>query len=908
MGSELIRSVVERSSAERSERAVTHSERADPRLVLKATPPRVRKSLLMRPRLSSECVELADKAVIAVHAPGGFGKTSLLGQWRREWLQRGAVVAWLTLDESDDDERFVRGLAVTMRMTTGQPVFDKFLVRATHAIEYNQQVLTEWLSDVANLALDTVLILDDASSLPLPTLQNCLMYLLHNAPSNLKVVVASRRQTGLPVAELMANGQFAAVTADQLRFRFDETSAVLQARFGSRIGADTCGQLHELTEGWPLGLQLAITAIERSANLNEAIAELPDCPADVQRYFVECLTARLPSDQNDFLTRVSIVDAITPDLCQALTGRADAVQLLVTLGQTTPIIVEGVDSAWMRIHRLARAYLLTQFEAMPVAEQREVYGRAAHWLAEHHFWEEAARHARRAGLDDLAYDLAERGMYELMIRGQYASVLNWVEHLPDAVVQQRPRARLAAGWALALSERHGEAAQMVLPVLDGGDMKIAERCEAAVITAAAAYFSDQLDRSAEILAPWADIDHAAAPHVQSAMANHLGAFSVLRGDPEQGRYLLKQRSNSVERGVSGWFDFYMGNSYLWEGRVVLAEKHLRGALQRTERDIGRRSSLSSILAAALAAALWESDQTDEALLLLTHRLDVLERTGGPDALILGYVTAARTAVQQGHECRALNLLEGLCGIGEARNIPRFAIAGLGEQIRMHALQGRGETCAMLARRLEAAVPEGVRQGVGLLALVLACAKQAQGDWDGVRVALDGAGEIAERLHRGREGIQIMLMRALAMKRLGEDGTALLGEAVSLADAYGLRRILVDTHRDLAGWAQDLQSAKKGGAPGQPGATGRVEPVPSAGRIVDLQRSKIAPSPLLTLKERNILQLLERGLTNKEIALGLGVTDETVKWHLKNLFAKLSVGTRKHAVHKARMIGILETAG
>jgi LuxR family maltose regulon positive regulatory protein len=78
-------------------------------------------------------------------------------------------------------------------------------------------------------------------------------------------------------------------------------------------------------------------------------------------------------------------------------------------------------------------------------------------------------------------------------------------------------------------------------------------------------------------------------------------------------------------------------------------------------------------------------------------------------------------------------------------------------------------------------------------------------------------------------------------------------------------------------------------------------------LSEAQRVRIVPSPLLTLKERHILQLLERGLTNKEIALGLGVTDETVKWHLKNLFAKLGVGTRKHAVHKARMLGMLEVA-
>jgi LuxR family transcriptional regulator, maltose regulon positive regulatory protein len=194
-----------------------------------------------------------------------------------------------------------------------------------------------------------------------------------------------------------------------------------------------------------------------------------------------------------------------------------------------------------------------------------------------------------------------------------------------------------------------------------------------------------------------------------------------------------------------------------------------------------------------------------------------------------------------------------------------------------------------------------------IALANAFARQAQRDWDGVRLVLDSAAGTAERLHRGREVIQIMLLRALAMKRLGEDGTALLDEAVGLADTYGLNRMLADTHRDLADWAFSLQRAKTGGTLIQRLAHGQSETPIRAGER-DAQRPRTAPNPLLTLKERNILQLVERGLTNKEIALGLGVTDETVKWHLKNLFAKLSVGTRRHAVHRARMLGILEMAG
>ena len=62
--------------------------------------------------------------------------------------------------------------------------------------------------------------------------------------------------------------------------------------------------------------------------------------------------------------------------------------------------------------------------------------------------------------------------------------------------------------------------------------------------------------------------------------------------------------------------------------------------------------------------------------------------------------------------------------------------------------------------------------------------------------------------------------------------------------------------------------------------------------------------LLTIKEREILGLLAQNLANKEIALALDLSEQTVKWHLKNLFQKLDGANRKHAVARARMLGLI----
>jgi len=66
----------------------------------------------------------------------------------------------------------------------------------------------------------------------------------------------------------------------------------------------------------------------------------------------------------------------------------------------------------------------------------------------------------------------------------------------------------------------------------------------------------------------------------------------------------------------------------------------------------------------------------------------------------------------------------------------------------------------------------------------------------------------------------------------------------------------------------------------------------------------ASAKLLTPKEGEILQLLARNYSNKEIATVLEMGDETVKWHLKKIFSKLEAGSRKHAVTRARSLGVI----
>ena len=190
------------------------------------------------------------------------------------------------------------------------------------------------------------------------------------------------------------------------------------------------------------------------------------------------LLANLDADDAEFLTRIAILDDLHPDLCREMTGMPDAAERLARLARDTPVFVAGEGSDWLRMHALARDALRERFARLPPDEQRraararrELAGRA--WLLE-----EAARHALAAGQRETAYDLAERSLYESLMRaarpGRGARMAG---RMPAG---ESSTAGRACCWPRPgrwrVSERHDEAEPLVERIL----AQARRRCGAAL--------------------------------------------------------------------------------------------------------------------------------------------------------------------------------------------------------------------------------------------------------------------------------------------------------------------------------------------------------------------------------------------------------------------------------------------
>ncbi|WP_233151710.1 LuxR C-terminal-related transcriptional regulator [Pelomonas sp. KK5] len=882
------------------------------------TPPRVPRQLLPREALALATPRLTEVPALLVQAPAGYGKTSLLAQWRLELLARGSAVGWLTCQPRDDERRLLCGLALAVRTGMGRPLFGEALLERERALQ-PLEGLTLWLAEVAQCAVDIALLVDDADRLP-PNSRALLAYLMRNQPPNLRVVIGARSDVELGLDDLLDYGQALRLGPAELRFSLVEALQLIRARSGDdgAFDADLAARLHEFSEGWPLGLQLLLAALSAGSDARELLDSLqggaPDA-AGLRPRLMALMFDRLSPADLLLLESSTIVDPIHPGLVAALTGtdEADARERLARLARDTPLLARAEQGDWLRLHKLARDHLRRRLQQeRPQPEREDLHRRAGAWLQQQDMLEAAAHHAWESGQRELALDLAERSLYEALTqRGQQALVREWLDRLPEAELQRRPRLLLAAAWSLAVSNEHEAAERLVALLQEQPGIDDALRCECAMILGGAAIFADEPDRFAALHDPWATPPpQMRDPLLRSMHANRSALRRVLQGDCAQARLGLLQHRREAEqlpgaRYVNHWADLILAMSHMWEGQVLRAEQHLAPALRQAEQELGRRSPLACMLAAYLAAAVWEQERGAEAQALLADRIDVLERSGLPQAVLLAYMTIVRIAAAEGGEHRALELLQSLEAVGEARRLPRLRLASLVEQMRLHARRYHAETCRTLLARLEELLarpelPQGPmwRHGVEAQALVArGHAALAAREWRAAMAPLSAAAEAARAQHFGRLQIEAQGLMALAMERCGEHAAfPLLGETQDLATTWGLQRVFNDAHPDLRALLRQLAERRSQAPLSAPA------PLPAPAAAAPLR--PLNPGSVLTPKEREVLDLLARNLSNKEAALAMQVGEETIKWHVKNLFAKLDAGTRKQAVARARILGFL----
>ena len=370
--------------------------------------PRPRATTVARPRLTAglRAPELPPLTVVA--APAGFGKTTLLAEWLATVPPDEASVAWLSLDEGDNDLPLFLSYVVSALQTATDVVGAGTLQQLTSSSPSTEAALGRLVNDLQGLTTHVVLVLDDYHLVSAPEVHESVRFVLEHQPPELHLVLATRADPPLPLARMRARGELQELRAADLRFTGDEAAAYLNGPMGLALTVDDVAVLDGRTEGWIAALQLAALSMQGRADAGSFIAGFAGDDRYVVDYLAEEVLARQPEGVRDFLLETSVLERLSGPLCDAVTGRDGGTATLVELDRANLFLVPLDDRRqWYRYHHLFADVLRAHLRELRPGREPELHLRASGWFESEGDTSAAVRHALAGGDHARAADLME---------------------------------------------------------------------------------------------------------------------------------------------------------------------------------------------------------------------------------------------------------------------------------------------------------------------------------------------------------------------------------------------------------------------------------------------------------------------------------------------------------------------
>jgi LuxR family maltose regulon positive regulatory protein len=883
-------------------------------LATKLHVPRPPPGFVPRPRLVQALGEGLARGRVLVCAPAGSGKTALLADWARGG---GRPVAWLGLDGGDSDPaRFWRyAVAALDRARPGLAGrVDPLLGPPPRSFEALVTALINELA--AGPGPDEVLlVLDDYHLADSGPVHESVAFLLENLPPGLRVVVSGRADPPLPLARLRARGQLAELRAADLRFTAEEAAALLGEAAGPALPGTAVAGLVARTEGWAAGLQLAALSLRGHADPAGFVAAFSGSHRFVLDYLADEVLDAQAGPVRAFLLETSVLERLSGELCDAVTGRAGSQAMLEDIERAGLFLVPLDEvRGWWRYHHLFADLLRARLQAEQPGRVQALHRAAAAWSEEHDLADDAVRHALAAGDAAWAARLVERHVETLLGRSEGATLRRWLSALPAEPVRTRPRLYLAQAYGAA----YGFQVEALEALLDDAERAFAVSGDEPYEDPAGRPFSVLANIPAAIAFLRASLarlrgDAALAGHYNQQALAHLGEDewlmrSFVRWNQAVADW-LDGRLGPAERGLAEvlaerraadeFFAGFLAMRVCYDlGEVQRAQGNLDAALAtyRQALEVAGQSSQAAgtgLAHVGLAQVLYERDELAAALDHATRGITLCQQLAFTPPLATGLAVVAR--IRQAHGDAA----GALAAMGEAGQVePSPQVIALLNPVpsqRARLLLAQGDVHAAAQWTTAAGLspddePDYPREPAYL---VLARVLLAQDDPGPALTLLQRLLDAAAGQGRTGSIIEIQALRALALAACGDQASALgaLTEAVTLARRHGFVRVLADEGAPMHALLAQLPAAQLSAArPAARPAQRRAGP----GYLAEP----------LTERELEVLRLLAAGRSNQRIAHDLVVALDTVKKHVTHVLGKLGAANRTEAAARARQLGLI----
>jgi serine/threonine-protein kinase PknK len=767
--------------------------------------------------------------LVLIHAPAGYGKSTLAAQWVETLTRQGVKTAWLAIDSDDNNTVWFLAHLIEAIRRTMPDLADTLQQELEGHLENTQQYIFNALINCLHSDKQTLaLVIDDWHRVDNTETTNALAYLLENSCHHLHLIVVSRTRTGLPLSTMEVQGELTEIDSSLLKFDVAESQALLVDQCGLDLTATNVAELEDSTDGWAAALQLASLSLRDHPDPAALIENLSGRHKAIGEYLASNVLDSLEPDLLDFLLSTCITKQICGGLATALTDNRRSRGVLEEI-EKRDLFLRRTDAegSWFQYHHLFAEYLLHRLERDAEDRIPELNRRAAQWFTEHQMLSQAVDHLILAGDARQATDAVEQAAGDLNEQSQMSMLIGLAAKLPAQHADARPRLQVDLAWANVVLHRLAAVEDALrltelgidsLPTDEAGDL----RAEMDLIRAVIAAFQDRIDASTDA-AVQACVDRADTlrPFILCRAAD-LASFRGLRVlDFDEalrwqrwGRRYHQRISGTLSASYGYCFAAIAANEQL---DVAGAEAHLRHARRIALLPSGRPTYVAKLAGSLLGELLYERGQLDEAEALLDDAYELGAEGGIVDFMLAAFGAGARLKFARGDKTAVdRRLAEGL-EIARELQLPRLEARLVYEQVRIAAMSTE-EIDESLADRVMSQGAQAL-DGIGDVTAELREDSQIRLLLnDGQRSALTAACNRArarvdhvDQRKRPRAHLQATLQLAFCLAVAGntDEAQRVLAPALRTCAALGLSHLLIDEGPQMLRLAQDAAVQTEG---------------------------------------------------------------------------------------------------
>jgi LuxR family transcriptional regulator, maltose regulon positive regulatory protein len=878
------------------------------------------KSAVAQPALIERFARAPKRSVFLLHAPAGFGKTYVLADCAKRARRRGCAVAWVNLKRSERDvENLARAIIDALRVARVVVTLANASKQADRAV-LAQACAQELASSIAGQRKPVLLVLDDYAQAESEEVTAFMQALFEQMPHNLTVAVASRVPPRLALARLLLEGRLVRLDKTALAF----SPAQTREFFGNGLSSAELKAVHELAEGWPAALRIAELC---RADWRAAKGDLAGCTTFIE-LFAEYASSEVLGDVDeqlvDFLAAASIVEVIEPALADAIAGNDDGAGLLAALVSNRSILhaLDGKTNAW-RIPALLQLALRGRLTSRGAAYLHNINFRAAAWYESQGRLIEATRRYIAAGKPAVAASALERvGPMTIILKegDEYMAAL--LDLLPSEQLAASPRLALCRlfldykqGYITEARQQYEEISRRTAGFTvdhDAGDATELKTEAAFLDLAMEVYQRSSASSSFVRSMQQRFVSTERADLLTLTIKLVLGMLFKLRGELDLAAHELVEAEKMSARLSSTWAMMWVKQHF---GALALTRGQLHDA--RHELQIGLKMWRASFRAnlpyraltyILLAEIDYECNVLAESQSKLDEALHSAEHIEGWHELYASmYETASMLALHREGREQAYTLLSRAEGTPRVRGLLKSFLPAM--RMRIAVLTGDLERAREIAEQQkfaqvwtnadsfdELSWREWDLIGITLCQLAVdeGALQEASGMLDRMHQAVRASGRL-------RSQVRVDIMRADVSRRREQHDSALryFTQALETGAVQGYSRSFLD-EPDRVRPLLSLLDTTSGTTTG-PHVTAFAARL---GRALPKDGEQPRESGLLSSREREVIQELSLGHSNKLIARKLGLSEPTVKFHVQNLFRKLDVRKRASAVAEAHRKGFL----